>query len=311
MKKLTLTLVAPLLLGGCLSLESRIDRLVHGENPYLEQPFYARYLNTGSALDARIQQTLDALRANPRSAPLHNELGSLLLRKGFPKDAEREFQRAVAADRELYAAWYNLGLIREARGEWSGAANAYHRTLALKPGHPAALFHLGLLLEKRGRHDAAIEHYARAFAINRAMLDVRVNPRILDTKLADRALLRNYDKAHAEASMYFQAAPASDTTTRETAAGRETTEESLAPSPQPMPRTIVTPAAPATDESQQQVPAPGAAPEEEEPNASEQPMTRQQRYSAALERERQKMPPQPPPPPPSESEAAPESEPNP
>lgn len=298
MKKLILTLVAPLMIGGCLSFESRVDRLVHGRNPYLEAPFYARYLSADSPLDRRIQQTLDGLKANPRDAALHNDLGSLLLEKGFPKDAEREFHRAVAADDELYAAWYNLGLIRESRGDFSGATDAYQRTLDLKPGHPAAHFQMGLMLEGRGRDEAAIEHYARAFAINRAMLDVRVNPRILDTKLIDRALLRNYEKAHSQGSMHFQATPTGYTTPAPVAPPRpeattaQPTETNRAPSPQPTPRSIVTPSAPATDPSQQPQLSTRPAPEE-------RPMTRQERYRAALERERANQPSQLPPPAPN------------
>ena len=51
-----------------------------------------------SALDAQIASTVEAVRQNPDSAALHNELGALLMQKGFPKDAEREFERAINAD---------------------------------------------------------------------------------------------------------------------------------------------------------------------------------------------------------------------
>jgi tetratricopeptide (TPR) repeat protein len=276
MKKLTLTLIAPLVVSGCVTMESRFDRMMNGANPYEEPPFYARYLSS-SNLDRRIQSTLDQLRANPRAAGLHNDLGTLLLEKGFPKDAEVEFRRAVAADHDLYAAWYNLGLIREARGDASGAEGAYRRTLSIKPGHPAAHFQLGLLNEKRGNQDAAIEHYAKAFDINRAMLDVRVNPRILDSKLVDRALIHNYDLAHTERSIHFQGTPTGYVSpapiVKTEPAPSEPVERGTAPSPQPKPGSIVTPTAPATDPSQQN--QPGVKPVEEKK------MTRQERYEAA------------------------------
>src|SRR6185436_12326297 len=130
----------------------------------------------------RIQRDIDALRATPNSATLHNDLGQLLIEKGFPKDAETEFERAVNADSHFYPAWYNLGLLRMSRGDTVGARVAFGQTVRHKPGHSAALFQLGLMEEQRGHSEAAIEAYAKAFAINHALLDVRVNPRILDSK---------------------------------------------------------------------------------------------------------------------------------
>jgi hypothetical protein len=76
-----------------------------GDADAYDNPFYAKYLNTGSALDAQILRTLEALRQNPGSSALHTELGSLLVQKGFPKDAEREYERAVNINGNYYPAW--------------------------------------------------------------------------------------------------------------------------------------------------------------------------------------------------------------
>ena len=217
------------------------------QNPY-ENPFYAKYLNTGSPADAQIQRTLDALRQTPESAPLHNQLGSLLVQKGFPRDAEREFERSVNADRHYYAGWYNLGLVRAANGDRAGARRAFYRTIDLKPGHAAALFQLGLIEEQRENYDRAVHFYSKAYSINPALLDVEVNPRVLDSQLTSVALLQAYPHAHTRQSMQFQGAPV---------AVRERTAPE-APSPQASPRNIVTPAPPATDPSMQAHP-PGQA----------------------------------------------------
>ena len=91
MKRLLL-LAAVVALTACSSAS-------HDQNPY-DHPFYQKYLNTGSPLDAQITRTTDDLRANPRSATLHNMLGQMLLQKGFPKDAETEFERSVNADKD-------------------------------------------------------------------------------------------------------------------------------------------------------------------------------------------------------------------
>lgn len=202
MKRLLLT-VALVAMTGCADLTELYNR---DANPY-ENPFYAKYLNTGSNLDAQINRTLDAVRANPESARLHNDLGVLLVQKGFPKDAEREFERALNIDDDFYPAWYNLGLVRTARGEDFTARHAFRRTVSLKPGHAAALFQLGLIEEQRSHVDRAVHYFAKAYSINPALLDVAVNPRILDSKLTHLALLELYPKKHNKESMQFHGTP--------------------------------------------------------------------------------------------------------
>ena len=211
-----------------------------------ESPFYAKYLNTGSVLDARISRTLAALRAEPNAAHLHNELGVLLVQKGFPKDAEREFERAIDLDRRYHEAWYNLGLLRAARGDEGGARRAYLATVHHKPGHAHALFQLGLLEEKLKHTDRAVELYAKALSINPKLMDVSTNPRILDTQLLHLALMKMYPVTHNRQSMQFEGMGAGP---------RMTPQEPQAPSNQPAPQQIIPPTAPATDPSQQRPPS--------------------------------------------------------
>jgi tetratricopeptide (TPR) repeat protein len=211
-----------------------------------ESPFYAKYLNTGSALDARISRTLTALRTDPNAAHLHNELGMLLVQKGFPKDAEREFERAIDLDRGYHEAWYNLGQIRAARGDEGGARRAFAATVDHKPGHAQALFQLGLIEEKLHHTDRAIDLYAKAFSINPKLMEVGANPRILDTQLLHLTLIRMYPNAHDRQTMQFQGMGGGP---------RASTTPPQAPSKQPTPQQIIPPAAPATDPSQQRPPS--------------------------------------------------------
>lgn len=235
MKRALLT-VAALLLAGCASLQDT--------NPY-EDPFYAQFLNTGSELDARIAITLASLRENPDSAVLHNELGALLVQKDFPKDAAREFERAVNLDSRFYPAWYNLGLVRASQGDESGARRAFRRTVHYRKGHGPALFELGLMAEKGGDFSDAVDYYAKALRHNPELLDVRYNPRVLDSKLMHRALIEKYPRSHARDSAAFQHAPAG-----------YVEPERDAPSRQPTAEEIVTPAPPVTDPGTQ-TPPPG------------------------------------------------------
>lgn len=228
-------------LASCQSISRHVDKVRHGDNPYDEAPFYARYLRPGNPMDDRIASVVSELKANPGSAMLHNELGALLLEKRFPNDAELEFERATWADGDFYPAWYNLALIREAKGDPSGAVSALKKTLRLRPGHGPARFSLGLLYENQGRIQAAIDQYTKAFAIDHALLDVRTNPRILDSRLIHRALLQMYQGEHAQEAIAFQPPPPGYT-------------EKEAPSHQPSADEIVTPTAPVTSPAMQPPP---------------------------------------------------------
>lgn len=236
MKRLLINAVAALAVAASTTACAGLRDLGSDDKPY-ENPFYAKYLNTGSSLDAAITRTLEGLRENPDSAELHNTLGALLLDKGFPKDAEREFERAVDVNGKYYQAWYNLGMVRAAHGDELGASRAFHRTVDVKPGHAQALFQLGLVEEKNHHTDRAVQYYAKAFAINPALMSVGTNPRILDSKLIHLALLKLYETDHSRRSMQLQG----------TASGpAPSTTPPPAASPQPDPKNIVTPAPPAT-----------------------------------------------------------------
>ena len=207
MKRFLALAAAAITLAGC-SVYKSIHDYHHTDNPYQKRLFVEKYLDpANSQLDAQIARTIDGLRALPNSAELHNQLGQLLVQKGFAKDAETEFERAVDSDRHFYPAWYNLGLMRMARGNWTGAHIAFLATVHEKPGHSQALFQLGLMEEQRGHADAAVDYYAKAFTINHTLLDVRSNPRILDSKLVDVTLIRLYPKTHARGSMRFVGTP--------------------------------------------------------------------------------------------------------
>jgi hypothetical protein len=99
--------------------------------------------------------------------------------------------------------------------------------------------------ERRSNTEAALDYYAKAFAINHSLLDVRVNPRIVDSRLTDLALLRLYPNEHTRESMQFQPTPpgyASEPVAPE------------APSPQAPAQQIVEPAPPITNPAQQTPP---------------------------------------------------------
>ena len=237
--KRSLVLVATLAAFGCAELRD----LRKPDEPRYQNPFYAKYLTSGTALDAQIARTLDRLRADEQNPQLHNELGALLVQKGFPKDAEVEFERAINIDTHYYQAWYNLGLVREARGDEGGARRAFERTVRYKPGHPMGLFQLGLREEQAQHTDRAIALYAKAMAINPSLMEPDVNPRVLDSRLMHRVLIAMYGKDHARETMQFQGVSGP--------APKKAAAPAAGPSPEAAPAQIVPPTAPATDPSKQ------------------------------------------------------------
>lgn len=244
MKRTILTAAVAIAAAGCAAIQQHRTPA----NPYEKPQFYSKYLApNGNSLDAAIQHDLDRLMDNPNDAAVHNDLGQLLVRKGFPKDAELEFRRSIRADKKFYPAWYNLGLVQAARDEWGLAQNSFESAVHYKPGYSEAIFQLGLMSEKAGHTEDAVRYYAKAISINRQLLDVRVNPRVLDSKLVDLALIQLYPTEHTRDSMVFQATPL----------GYQqpvSQQQQEAPSPQAPAAKIVTPAAPITNPATQTPP---------------------------------------------------------
>jgi predicted O-linked N-acetylglucosamine transferase (SPINDLY family) len=57
---------------------------------------------------------------------------------------------------QLFAAWFNLGVLLASAGDRAGAAIAYRQALALKPDLYQASVNLGLALEAQGQEEAAL-----------------------------------------------------------------------------------------------------------------------------------------------------------
>jgi tetratricopeptide (TPR) repeat protein len=97
-------------------------------------------------------------------------MGEVLIRKGDPDSAEREFLKALGMKK--YRAWesygaagYWLGTIAAERGD-EGKAIAYLReSLRHEPSNAAACYYLGFLLAKRNRLDEAVPLFEKALEL--------------------------------------------------------------------------------------------------------------------------------------------------
>lgn len=99
-----------------------------------------------------------AIRANPRHADAHVNLGRLHHEEGAPEAAERHYRAAMNAEPAHETAAFNLGVALEDLGRFEDAAHAYRQAIALDPDNADAHYNLAGILERRGDKQAALRH---------------------------------------------------------------------------------------------------------------------------------------------------------
>ncbi len=194
-------LALSLALLGAASSSGRAAGADKPSSKAAKEPFYRRFLIAGNPLDDRIREQEKLLEARPDSAALHNDLGNLLARRRFPKEAREQYEIAMKLDKKSYLPAYNMGIVYEMEGRTSKAIRAYERCVDLNRGFPPGLFRLGRLYEREGRESAAVKAYAKALRIDPSMRYPSRNPLVVDARLLDRASLANYEQDIARASL--------------------------------------------------------------------------------------------------------------
>ncbi|MEO1535465.1 MAG: tetratricopeptide repeat protein [Planctomycetota bacterium] len=87
-----------------------------------------------------------AIEQDPRFAPAHNNLGSVLLRDNRYYEAATAFERAVALAPNEPEPHNNLGLVLETVGRRSEAIEPYSRAVELDPENPEYVGNLARVL---------------------------------------------------------------------------------------------------------------------------------------------------------------------
>ena len=88
--------------------------------------------------------------SQPVASPVALETARILADQGKLEDASRLCEESLRQDGASAAAWYLLGVVREAAGDRRRAAECYTKTLYLEPNHEEALLHHALLAEQNG-----------------------------------------------------------------------------------------------------------------------------------------------------------------
>jgi len=162
---------------------------------------YKAYLDDKQPHHRAIKETLSLIEQRPGDASLYNDLGCLIARDGFWRDALREFETAEKLDKKNGRAPYNAGLVQTTRGAWGSARSAFKKAVDRDPGNWPAWWMLGFAEEKLGNASAAVSAYAQSLRVDTSLFDVRRNPYAIQSRLKARVLLETYDARFARAAL--------------------------------------------------------------------------------------------------------------
>ena len=109
--------------------------------------------------DAHDQSHVDAVSGLARAMRLADE--------GHLADAARCCESEIDTHGPSAEAFYLLGIVRDAGGNQTAAAECYRKALYLDPNHSDAQIHLAFLMERLGRHGSARALRDRARRIDR------------------------------------------------------------------------------------------------------------------------------------------------
>ena len=169
--------------------------------PAAAKDVYRAFLDPGIPQHKATLEILARLEETPNDASLHNDLGCLIARDGFRRDARREFETAETLDKKDGRAPYNAGLVETTRGAWGSARSAFKKAVDRNPGNWPAWWMLGFSEEKLGNSDSAVKAYAQSLRVDTALFDVKKNPFALQSRLKARVLLETYDARFARAAL--------------------------------------------------------------------------------------------------------------
>jgi Flp pilus assembly protein TadD len=110
-------------------------------------------------IETLYQTTIDG---NPTCWMAHNNLGSILARRGQYDKAIAHYQQALELNSNDTQAHNNLGLILVRRGQFDEAIAHYRKALNIEPGNPKFQRNIGVALIARGQPAQAAIHFRKA-----------------------------------------------------------------------------------------------------------------------------------------------------
>ena len=126
----------------------------------------ARILLKPGTYPLAIENYQQALRLNPDSLELYNNIGVALSLDGQRDEAVRVLNDAIKKNPRHYQAYYNLAVLAIKEGRQDEALNFYHKVIELKPDHLDALFTLGRLYFAKRQDGAAKSYFNKVLQLN-------------------------------------------------------------------------------------------------------------------------------------------------
>jgi tetratricopeptide (TPR) repeat protein len=166
-----------------------------------DEPMFVRWLVMDDPGDETIRDYWQRAERDELDPPALVDLGTMLFYRGYPKDAVRLFRRALDLDKDLYEAWFRIGLVEQSQGNLDDARQAYRRCLKKLTGHGWCNFYLGLLEEQLGHSSNAMYYYRRALKFAPELADPKVNPEVMASNLILGVQLQDQDRRRFKASL--------------------------------------------------------------------------------------------------------------
>ncbi len=149
----------------------------------VKDPVFVQWLVPGDPNDETIREYWSRAKRDELDAVGYVDLGTMLFYRGWPKDAIRMYREALDRDKNLYEAWFRIGLVQHRAMEYEDARDSYKQCLKLLSGHGWANFYLGLLEEQTHHPTKALDYYRRAYKAAPELADPKINPDVLYSKL--------------------------------------------------------------------------------------------------------------------------------
>jgi Flp pilus assembly protein TadD len=124
--------------------------------------------------ESAAQNYRDYLTKKPDDAIVHYDLGYIYSALNRPEDAKPEYQRAIALDPKMGAAYLNLG-VTLLSSDPASAVEPLQKAVELTPQDAHAKWLLGTAMERSGKRAEAIEQFEAARKLDEADIKIRLS----------------------------------------------------------------------------------------------------------------------------------------
>ena len=108
----------------------------------------------------------DAVKKNPASARVHDNMGLAYIARGEYDLAVSEFKETLRLNQLYYLAHYNAAVVYQLQNNLDKARESYKECLKINPGYFRAYYNLGIVYKKSGEIDKAIRVYEKAISLD-------------------------------------------------------------------------------------------------------------------------------------------------